>query len=227
MSTTTVIWVANVQVELLDDGDAIVRMTNNKKLWEPETRACWHSLRKEGELVIDVGAYTGIYSIASALMGSKVLAFEPHPTNFIRLKKNAAINSAKIGMLPLAASDRIGLMHLVSGRKLDSVSDTASVASRLHKPNIGGDVVCVMPVMAKRLDDVEGPCKVCLIKIDVEGHECEVIMGARNMIMRHRPLIVVEVLSQAQAYAVECLMQTMRYRCRHTMDKRNRLYAPD
>ena len=58
------------------------------------------------DTVLDVGAYIGVYAIAAALMGMKAIAIEPHPANYARLKANAAINSVRLQMLPIAAGER-------------------------------------------------------------------------------------------------------------------------
>src|SRR4029077_1531697 len=51
------IYVGGVCVQLLAEGDAIVRMMRNNKIWEPQTRAAWGGLVRPGDVVVDVGAY--------------------------------------------------------------------------------------------------------------------------------------------------------------------------
>ena len=50
-----------------------------------------------------------------------------------------------------------------------------------------------MKVEKKKLDDILLDKKIGFIKIDVEGHEKEVIEGAKNIIKKNRPVLLVEI----------------------------------
>jgi len=54
-------------------------------------------LIKEGQVVVDVGAHIGYYTVLLARMVGKgrVFAFEPEPSNFSLLAKNVEINGCK------------------------------------------------------------------------------------------------------------------------------------
>lgn len=210
----TSIQVGTVQVQLLDADDVIVRMTKNGKVWEPETRAMWGELTQPETLMIDIGAYTGVYAIGSALMGAHVMAFEPHPANYKRLKANAALNSVRINMLECAVSDRTGHRALMMREAPSVLSDIASLEYG------GGDV----RVQTRRLDDVVMTYRVTLIKIDAEQHEPQILMGAERTMREHRPFVVVECLTPALSAAVDCWMMNMSYKVEAVLDRRNRLY---
>ena len=217
MSSTT-IPVGGVMVELIDDGDAIARMTKNGKSWEPATRAIWGALVRPGDMVIDVGAYTGVYSIASALIGAKVIALEPHPANFRRLRDNAAINSVRIEMIEAAASDCRGDQYLYVKRDAEAICDTASLEAEF---GVGVGVKSV------RIDDLRLCARVGLIKIDVEHHEASVLRGGLRTVASHRPAIVAEVLNDHDREMVDAVMAGMGYGCGLVLDNRNRMYAFD
>jgi FkbM family methyltransferase len=207
--------VGSILVELLAEGDAIVRMMRNNKRWEPETRAIWKTLVRPGDVVVDVGAYTGLYSIASAAMGAKALAIEPHPANFRRIKANAAINSIKVDALWMAASDGDELCMLGMNKPVDQINDTAWL----------GEGSVKIPVVTKRLDDLVFRARICLIKIDVEHHEVPVLTGALQTICKHRPTIIVETLSPEETQAVRDTLGVLGYTERGTLDGRNRLFC--
>ena len=48
-------------------------------------------------------------------------------------------------------------------------------------------------VETKKLDDFNFLNKISFIKIDVEGHETEVIKGSLNIINKHKPILLVEI----------------------------------
>jgi ribosomal protein L11 methylase PrmA len=124
---TSIIPVGHVNVQLIDRGDAIVRMMQNGKEWESQTRKMWGELVQQcgpDDMILDVGAYTGVYAIASALMGWKVMALEPHPMNYARLLMNCALNSMRVDARPMAASSVNSTRTLYMKKR---INDTASL----------------------------------------------------------------------------------------------------
>lgn len=222
MSEAYRVSVGSVVVQLLRDSDAIVRMMEQKD-WEVATRGSWQGLTRRDQLVIDVGAYTGIYSIASVLMGCKVLALEPHAGNYRRLVANAAINSVMIDAHQIAASDKDDMRMLRSKKPHDRLSDTASIVREVLKPGEYGE-----PVLTKRIDQLLDPNeRVCLIKLDIEGHEVEALLGAQETIKRHQPNIIVEALDPLAFGLVASTMRLMEYECETKFDGRNWLFVAE
>jgi len=102
-----------------------LRFTNTKEIvannifysgifgnYEGESLRLWYELSKEvNGLVLDIGAYSGIYSLvaASANNQSRIIALEPHPRNFDLLYKNIQINGfSNITTENLALSNKTG-----------------------------------------------------------------------------------------------------------------------
>ncbi len=60
---------------------------------------------------------------------------------------------------------------------------------------ISGDASADMTIEVDRLDDIAASLDltdVGFIEIDVEGHEAEVLRGAKDVLTRHRPVIAME-----------------------------------
>jgi FkbM family methyltransferase len=191
-------------------------MIKHGKPWEPATRGCWRELLAKDKLVLDVGAYTGIYAIASALMGAKVIALEPHPPNYQRVTDNAALNHVSIILHQAAASSERGVLPLRMRKPVYAINDMASVE--------GNDSTTVL-VPAIPIDGLGIVSAVGLIKIDVEGHELNVLQGARETIALHRPYILVELLTEQARRNVDALLKTHGYRHQAVFDNRNHLYT--
>jgi FkbM family methyltransferase len=219
--TTTIIPVHPVGVQLIVEGDAIARMMLNGKAWEPETRAKWQDLCMRsytGYAVVDVGAYTGVYAIAAALMGKNVWALEPHPSNYARLINNAALNSMRIVALPMAASSSKGTKTLHMRKQID---DLASFEGRYAFSE-------VIEVPTIRIDDLKLATqwhRIGLLKIDVEHHEVHVLQGATKTLREHRPVVVVETLDDEAKGAVGLLMFEAQYRLHSRLDGRNMVFV--
>lgn len=128
------------------------------------------SLVARGDVVVDVGANVGTVALtfanASGESGS-VYAFEPHPKVFGYLQDNVLLNHA---------ADQVRCFCMALGEKPETLyfseksDDTNNAISR-----DGG-----IEVKVCRLDDVIDEPRIKLLKIDVEGHEYQVLQGAVN-----------------------------------------------
>jgi FkbM family methyltransferase len=141
-----------------------------------------------GTRVLDIGANIGIYALPWAAVNADVTVhcFEPNPAVRARLARNVALNRLGARVLPRseALSDRAGTATLYGSDDMSSLNKGV---------NTGRQAVPI-EVRLARLDDVlerEGP-PVSLVKIDVQGHELEVLRGADELISRHRPALILE-----------------------------------
>ena len=142
-----------------------------------------------GGVGLDIGANLGEWSVPMAKAAGAsgcVLCFEPNPNIAEALAKTLRVNN-----LPHARVLRTALSARASAAQL--IIETANTGrSRLGVPAAGQQGVTVQ---TQRLDDVvgaEGLERVDLIKIDVEGHERDVIEGARETLRRFRPAVILE-----------------------------------
>lgn len=134
---------------------------------------------------IDIGANRGYYTYFLSRLCPKVFAYEPNPTMAEYLRGRVAAN---VDVMQLALSDAEGFAHLNiplhAGAELDGYAslnkDFTHAATR------------VVEVRTSRLDN-QGHDGIGFIKIDVEGHEENVIDGARDLILRDRPVLMVEI----------------------------------
>jgi FkbM family methyltransferase len=146
---------------------------------------------------IDVGANVGFFSIAVGLRCKqkrcRVLAFEPAPGNFARLKKNIALN----GLEDIVVVVRAGLSSAQGTAALTLREDYASGSSTGNASiqiDDGADKVwnkVEVPIIT--LDDYWKNEPIGLIKVDIEGHEDEFLRGAQGALLACRPIIYLEV----------------------------------
>ncbi|MFA7301546.1 MAG: FkbM family methyltransferase [Candidatus Shapirobacteria bacterium] len=130
----------------------------------------------KSSVVIDVGANIGYYTLLLATVCKKVYAFEPDKTCFEILEKNIRENNL----------NNVVLFNSAVGDKNEKVGiildDNNFGNSRVGK---GKNVDCI------RLDDVIKE-KVDLIKIDTQGWEPKVILGAKKIIKKYKPILFLE-----------------------------------
>ncbi|MGH9292594.1 MAG: FkbM family methyltransferase [Acidimicrobiales bacterium] len=145
-------------------------------------------LARPGTLAIDVGAYVGTFALGLGKAVGRdgaVLALEPQPDAFRELQTVTA--GTRVRALDVAASDHEGFGSL--GVPLDAANAPARQRASLW----GVTSARSWKVRLARLDDlVDASMPVSVIKIDVEGHEQQVLTGAERVLGSH-PALVIEV----------------------------------
>jgi FkbM family methyltransferase len=141
-------------------------------------------------VVLDVGASYGFWTVplaqTAAACGAKVWTFEPNPSNNHWLSKNVALNGldAHVTMRKTGLGDSTESLTLVA-----TEGGTGFGAIALPGRSGDHDNESRMAVAVERLDDVELPDRISLMKIDVEGFELAALRGGVETIMRDRPII--------------------------------------
>jgi FkbM family methyltransferase len=145
---------------------------------------------KMGDIVIDVGAAFGFYTILAARMigqQGKVVAIEPQPDSFEMLNRNIKLNKlANIIPLNYAISSARTTLKLYDS--YSTIQERSGQSSQSYI-EVSADT---LDNLLRRLDIDE----VNWIKVDVEGAELEVLRGSVGILSRSRNLtLLVEVHS--------------------------------
>lgn len=130
-------------------------------------------------VIVDAGAHIGNHAawFAEHLPHTEIHAFEPWPDNVDLLRRNVAAWPT-VRIHPYALSDRSRTLDLVADQNLGHV-------------RVGPYGQTSLAVGAVPLDELELR-DVSLLKIDVEGHEPQVLAGAALTIAHSRPLVLIE-----------------------------------
>ena len=164
----------------------------------PELRL-FHLLANGGKkTVFDLGANTGIYSLirGKGFPEDQIFSFEPNPVNYTRLVDNVKLNAlTNVQTFPFAVgATKADLSFYVP--KSDIISDTSSTSSQFSNSTYGGQLAWKeIKVSQLTLDSFcteNNLNQVNLMKIDVEGHEIDVLEGAREIIAKSKPIILIE-----------------------------------
>lgn len=155
---------------------------------EPDLLGC-KALLRSGDTVLDVGANIGVYTrFCSEFVGPEghVYSLEPVPETYTYLARNVAhMALSNVECYNIAASDK-DQEHAAM-----SMPEYTSGGSNIYEAKLSeqGDI----PVKTNRLDTLFPQLSPQLIKCDVEGHELACLEGARELIARAKPWLVVEV----------------------------------
>jgi FkbM family methyltransferase len=184
-------------------------------MFERMTRVALAELTEPGSLVLDIGANIGAHTLHLArLVGpnGRVMAFEPTDFAFRKLRRNLDLNP------PLAS--RVEALHCFL-----AASDGASVpkaiysswpleaATGLHAKHLGREMQ-TEAAQARSLDSIlseRANRKVQLVKLDVDGFECDVLRGATSLLRDTRPIFVMELAPYALEERGTSLDQLLAY----------------
>ncbi len=148
---------------------------------------------KPGDVVIDVGANIGLYTLlaASRTGDGRVVALEPHPVAAERLRENVALNRFQnVEVRAEAAGAEAGSAQLTAN--LDTINHIVS----------GGHTDGTINVPVLTLDSlVASGAQVALVKVDAEGFEAAVLAGAGRL-LRDRAVMawIVEIRGLGDRY---------------------------
>lgn len=151
---------------------------------EPE-RALIALLCDQGSTVVDVGANHGSYCSEFLRCGTTVIAVEPNPrmVAILRNRFRRAVSDERLTIMPVALSATEGnaILHIPKGKPA-----LASLQATLDRPDSSSiDVEC-RTLDAIIMDQID------MAKIDVEGAELDVLSGARHILSRDKPALLIE-----------------------------------
>jgi FkbM family methyltransferase len=173
--------------------------------WCEEELSLLGQIVKPGDVVLDVGANIGTHTVFFAkAVGDQglVVAFEPQRLAFQNLCANLALNSLTNGLARQQALGRRA--ETVRMPLLNPRFDQNFGGFAVHDHGVG------LPVEVMRLDDMPLP-RCDLLKVDVEGMECDVLEGARESIARHRPVLFVENDTLERSASVIAMIESLEY----------------
>ena len=196
---------------------SLIRM-NGLANYEPPAPSVFAELVKESsDVVLDVGANTGIFALlaASANRAVTVHAFEPLDSARERLMAHLACNpglAPRITVEPLALSHTRGSAAFFETINDQGLISTSSSLELGHAQRVGPYAERRAPT--DTLDAwtaATGQRRIQLLKIDVEGHEHAVIQGGKQTIHRDRPFILAEILGAADVSAISRVLAEANY----------------
>ena len=153
---------------------------------EPEM-ALLSKLVKAEDLVIDIGGNRGIYAYALFRLGSRLAVFEPNPDCF-RILYDWAARKKNVDVYGVALSSQHGQTQLHIPIDSAGYEHDASASLQFRYAGTSRPVdVEVATLDSFRFQDVK------FIKIDVEGHELDVLKGAANTIISSMPVMLIEI----------------------------------
>ncbi len=165
---------------------------------------------KSDDVVWDVGANVGIFSLACAQRGAQVLALEPdpwlcallrstgaHPANrSLHLEPVCVAIAAKAGTARLAIAARGRASNFLE--KYDGRSDAGWGGGERIRHSLTVPVLTLDCLLSERAAPH-------VVKIDVEGAEADVLNGAKKLLSEIRPTMLIEIGETTQRAVIDKL----------------------
>jgi FkbM family methyltransferase len=154
---------------------------------------------RPGAVAIDVGANLGEWTVPFARKvgpAGRVLAIEPAPRSAVALESTLAANALRQAeIMRCAIGDHDGIAQFAVPVVTSARTDTGT--ARIGPACAGHDAFQVPMRSLDSLAAERDLTRLDLIKIDVEGHERQVLDGAAATLGRHRPVLVIETGHEA------------------------------
>jgi FkbM family methyltransferase len=181
----------------------------SKRVWEPHVEHTIEKLLNEGDIALDIGANIGYFSAVMARkvgLGGKVIAFEPTPETAIQLNLTKLSNGAKnlsIQQLGLGSHKHTAIIEYDP-----AVSGNAS----LYRRQLGTNTIksnITIETLDSLFENKQLPlCQ--FIKLDVEGHELQVLNGGLQYLSASKPLLLYEFNAETADLAGYCLQDIVK-----------------
>jgi FkbM family methyltransferase len=165
--------------------------------FEPSTRKALAKHVKPGMTVLDIGANIGSHTLYLAQLvgsGGRVHAFEPTAFAYAKLRRNLSLNPA---LEPRVIAQQCFLSAEKFGEFPQKIASSWPLAGGrdLHAKHFGAEK-STDGARARTLDSIladDGDMVVHLVKMDVDGFECDVLSGAKRMMSIHKPTFIMEL----------------------------------
>lgn len=140
------------------------------------------------DVFVDVGSAFGSWTLPALSMGATAIAIDPSPIFNASISNNIVLNGW---------SERCTIIHGAAADIEDMWVEYHFLSGSSFKPQkVEGDLPSEQPLLCKTMTlDLLDPFvtdKVNLIKIDVEGAEMQVLAGAKKLLEKHHPNIILE-----------------------------------
>ena len=169
-----------------------------KKSTEREIRIL-NKLVNSSQASIDIGVYRGVYTYFLSSLTQYVYAFEANSLLYSKLL-NSFNDKKNIRIENLAVSSSLGITEIRipirdQNADYDNEQKYELGIATIHKENDlqNKPYETISSINKTTLDDYKFQHDVGFIKIDVEGHELEIIRGGKNFIKKHKPTMLVEI----------------------------------
>lgn len=134
----------------------------------------------QGDTVLDIGAHIGVFTLKACRKKAFVIAIEPDPYNFSLLRRNVALNSYqnRVVQINVALGNEDGHAKFF---KSECFSVGSSLTIKRYLSQQVNVRICKIDTLIRKLNIKA----IDFLKVDAEGAELDIIIGARTCLRKH------------------------------------------
>ena len=159
----------------------------------------------KAEYFFDIGANIGLYTVLMSLSEyiTKIFCYEPSKETYQELDANIKLNNLFNKAIPYyyAVSSKDGVSNFYIESPLSGINSI--VDTSFHNKNLFHDIIEIKTIALDNYYNYTS--KNIAFKIDVEGHEKEVILGAQKLISSNNCIIQIEIMPDNFEYCKNLL----------------------
>jgi len=203
----------------------VANVVTNGGVWEEDTLNFIKDNCKN-QSIVHAGAYFGDFLPAlSSFTEGFIYAYEAHPSHCNWAISNIKINNLKnVSCENIALSNSPGMCNLeLIGYRKDNAPNTAAEdqevtlggASRIILNKSQTSIRCQRDALDNLLISDE---QISIIHLDIEGHEIPAILGAKNLIKKNKPILIIENQPRYKQNRFKQVLESLRYKFTHHVD---------
>jgi FkbM family methyltransferase len=204
----------NIQLAIMNYGNTIENelFWLGPRGWEPYSTKAWIRLSEKSNVIFDIGANTGLYSLISSKVNpsAAVYAFEPIEFIFDRLNQNLRLNGFNVNANKTALADEDGAGEIFAADTISSTFDQASLNKKNFKTTETQSIRIKKQRVASFIEE-HRISNIDLMKIDVETYEPQVLQGMGAYLEMFKPTILIEILNESVGREVESIVRNIGY----------------
>lgn len=175
-----------------------LRLPEDKLLWtgtwEQQITSCLANEVTPGAICYDIGSHRGFMAGVMAINGpAEVICFEPNPENVASIEELTALNpnlKLMIKQMAVGAQDGNATFEIMPESSMGKLSTSSFQDGVSGQRTIDVRIVSLDSMFSRQ--EIAPPA---LMKIDIEGAEFDALCGAENLILNHKPKLLIEIHS--------------------------------
>lgn len=214
-------WVGKFRVTYIENDQYIGPVLRAGHEWDGWMRHDLQKHYKSGTDILDVGGNIGWNALMFSDYGP-VHTFEPLFHEYIQKNVNQNTLNHPVTIHPYGLSSKESQVPIYLPKSDGDVRNYGGTSVHLSD---GCDESSATQIILKRLDDVYTGPGPSMMKIDVEGHELDVLRGAQKTIERWKPSLWVEIFNFSSNPVVEFLTKDLGYTNVYARPESNYLFT--
>jgi len=179
--------------------------------WEKDSLKIWVKLCKNANVIFDIGANTGVYSLIAKSLNKNntVFAFDPVERVYNRLVKNISLNNFDVQAFQLALSNQTGeaVVYDIEAEHTYAVT----VNKNMHSADSKVNEVKIKTLRLDQFIEQNNINRIDVMKIDVETHEPEVLEGMGVYLKQFKPTLLIEILNDTIGEEIQNVIKEIDY----------------